>query len=479
MVPANTETDNLGEIGIVGKSDNPRKAFLHYVGFSRDPFAQPVAEQEYGFSGEDTFNVQEAAASYHDSKPTSVSSNLYPPTALFTPRSFYVDPLFSDRREGSTFDRLRTDGHAFIFGHPGTGKSTLRLALEAHLRGRPDGTLAVTYEPGRAVEREIGLLEKETAAESEEASAAAIRDATLQELAHELTVDLFIQIVEQFSSREAPPTSRQNRWLCNLILLAAPRLRGIIEKLSMGKEPASVWGFAELWRNLDRPIVRPVVRSKPMADWLGNLRAQRKEINPEMPTAIELWNMAVYVADMWGFGRIYILMDGLDTWWRKPADMLKLLNPILSMMPEFFDQQISLKCFLTLELKDVVINHYSVTSFSKNQLRFIVLQWSPGRLQAMLRERYRAGGSRRMSIADLVVPELREQIDTMLIEEAQGSPRRLLILMHELINAHIARGEYREPITLSEWQQAVMMADKLSPVDLKMKVAAENPGRNM
>ncbi len=135
----------------------------------------------------------------------------------------------------------------------------------------------------------------------------------------------------------------------------------------------------------------------------------------------------------------------------------------MTMMGEFEDQQVSLKCFLTLEMKPDLTQSMPAGDSIRSP-RFIVLAWSPERLQALLLERYRAGGSRRMSIADLMVPELQDRIDTMLIEEAHGSPRRLLVLIHELIEAHIARGGIAEPITMSDWQRAVMMADKRAPV---------------
>jgi hypothetical protein len=172
--------------------------------------------------------------------------------------------------------------------------------------------------------------------------------------------------------------------------------------------------------------------------------------------------MALSVADMWGFRRVFLLLDGFDTWWREPDDMLRLIKPFITMMGDFEDQQVSLKCFLTLEMKPSLTQSMPAGD-SLRSPRLVVLAWSPERLQALLLERYRAGRSRRMSIADLVVPELRDRIDAMLIEEAHGSPRRLLVLIHELIEAHIARGRLEEPITMADWQRAVNIADKRIP----------------
>lgn len=450
----NEDTQNLDQ---TTDTLSPRQEFLNYSGFKWDVLAQPTAEQEYGFSDVNTLRIPEQP----HTPPLEPRTDDIPPVFA---RAYYVDPQYDDRRKGSVFDELRAPGHAFVYGEPGAGKSTLRLALETHLRAFPDATLAVTYEPGRAVEEEVAAAIAAVGRGQEHAVVAdkAARDAHLRLLTAALTVDLFIQIVEQFGYRRTLPTDEQNRALSWLITTVEPRLKQVIDRLIRGKDSADLWGFAWLWRRLDRPIVQPVVRTPPLRNWLVSLSEtldQQAHDREEPLPAPAVWQRALDAARLWGFERVYIMVDGLDTYWRRPADMLNLFDPLLQLLPGLAARDVSLKAFLPLELQNGVTRRLPACGVSPDQTHVIVLEWTERRLQALLLARYRAAGSRRLSLSDLVDPALHDDIDELLIKAAAGSPRRLLLILHELVEIHVTREPVQRPITGDEFKEAVARAE--------------------
>ncbi len=456
MTSAAEQPDDTGETTLDASSApqhvTPRQRYLRYSGFKYDTFAQPNAEQEYGFSDRDTLWIPPLDEQALIPQPDDIP--------LVFPRAYYVDPRYSERREGSVFDELRAPDHTLVYGEPGAGKSTLRLAVETYARAFPNGTLVVTYEPGRAVESEV---EQAMAAAGQDADAAAT-DAHLRLLAAALAVDLFIQIIEQFGFRREPPTERQNDALCYLITTIEPRLKAVLQRLMRGEEPADLWGFAWLWRRLDRPIVRPVVRTPQMRDWFEALRRRGQTAGEALTSGAAMWQRALDTARLWGFGRVLVLLDGLDTYWRQPPDMLRLLDPLLRLLPRFAAQEVNLKAFLPRELEQHVAQRLEVYGVAAGEVRVIVLAWTDERLRALVLTRYRAARSRRLTLSDLVDEEdseLYERIDDMLIESARGNPRRLLLILHELIEAHIADPDrpVERPITRAEWDAAITRAE--------------------
>ena len=467
-----------------------RAQFLRRSGFQRDVFALQVAEQEYALASrpdaisapdrekwelaaaedhhqrerrlrqlfpslypmtDDGRNVEKRASrngqTGHTAAAESAANALpgpidWPAETSFSPRAFFVDPVYAGRAQGSIFSDLRRSQSTLVFGRPGEGKTTTRLALEAHVRTQPERTLIVTYEPGKA-------------------DSTPTLDDHLTRLVEQVAVDLFVQVVEQFAYRTRAPNARQTAGMAWLALFGGQPLDRVRDVLTRGQEPSAVWGFAELWRYLDRPIVRSVVRTERLRRWLSRLNACiAADAAPPLPPP-ERWQKAVGIVRSWGYRQIYVAIDGVDTWQRTPPAMMAVLDALLAETPHLARQRVYLKSFLPLELRPEVENKLAAAGLGAADCRLLTLNWERDRLEALIDARFRAAGSGRRRVGDLALTEAGDDIDALLIATADHSPRRLLTQLDQLLNVHLRRGEPDRPITAAEWQEAARITTQL------------------
>lgn len=433
-----------------------RRHFLIDNGFRRDTFAYQTAEQEYAHADRieldeppldaDTTHVSVNGSVYHMPAPPLLPDSASPtplpdpsrrrlaePKPLFSPLAFFVDPVYARRQDGFTLEDLRRRQHSFIFGRPGAGKTTTRFALEAHIRIEPRRTLNVTMEyAGRAATSAAGLS---------------------RHLVRAIATDLFVQVVEQFAHRQALPTARQDQAMLWLLARGGRELQRVFKRLLSERELSPTWGLAPLWRLLARPIVRPARRTELLTTWLASLDKRLAETQTAaMPAG--RWQSAVRAARVWNVETIFVAIDGVDTEQRTRRDMMSLLRPMLDKAPAFAAQGVYLKCFLPLELRDDVRQRLRRAGVADADAPFTNLEWDRARLNAVLMERYIAGGAARRTLADLVSSQL-DDIDERVLSAADGSPRRLVTLIDQLIAVHTARLPVQRSITTAEWQEAL------------------------
>lgn len=144
MPPQYTETDA-----------NPRAIYLlQTLGLEHDPFAYATAELELQINSDD------------------------PPFL-----TYFVDLPVAEG-QGSLLEALQQPGHAMVYGEIGSGKTTLRYALEAQCRGLTQRVLVVSQEMGKG--------------------GGEMAVPTLQTFTQALATDLFVQTIERFDTLPTP-----------------------------------------------------------------------------------------------------------------------------------------------------------------------------------------------------------------------------------------------------------------------------------
>jgi hypothetical protein len=113
--------------GIGMKSSAARASFLAALSLSRDPFAWASAEQEL-------------QASIYGAEPERLQSELIP---IFF--EYFTPPPIPIPEGRTLLGVLHDPGPACIYGERGSGKTMLRLALEAYIRLFPENTLVISH----------------------------------------------------------------------------------------------------------------------------------------------------------------------------------------------------------------------------------------------------------------------------------------------------------------------------------------------
>ena len=385
-----------------------RQVYLDTIGLTRgDPFALPVNEQELEF-------FPPAAPS--DARQPSFFDLVIPPPLSGLPH-MSVDESLKLLREPRT---------NLIYGVPGSGKTTLRWALDALLRQKPDRTLSVTY---------CSFPDQFEA------------DNHWQAIAQELAVDLFVQIVEQIES-STRPTPDQIAALRTQIVVGG--LTRLIDRILSDPPPSSLWGLGDYWPSVNRSTVRRVSSSPALVELLQHSRPPHDYLL--MPrTGREALIVGLEAAQLWGFDRVLVLVDGVDTPGHDQRSMQALIQPLIDALPDWEAHQMIFKFFLPRELQEPIVPMLQrvASRLTSPPLESIIGPWDDASLRRLLAQRFRAGGSRRVSFE--AGPELAGRLDDLLIKSAQGLPRRLLQLASRLIDQHAARDPHNRSFSLDDW----------------------------
>jgi len=385
---------------------NVRKNFMRRIGLDHDPFETPVAEQEL----------------------TRVQDLFY---------SYFSPPVLSSSHE-ELLKILRRPQPSFLLGRPGSGKSTLRFTLEADCRTVLDGTLAITCIFGEDIERPLS------------------HDEHGERLARAAAIDLTLAVIEQFNSIH-PPSKEQVEALQKIVPTGGRQLlrlmRALLEKIT---DPDTavidpVWGISREWKIIGKAPVKYVGASQELRNLLEQLigAGHEKQIGWE-----EFWQ-ALGAAEIWGFNRFFILMDGADTRQRDPKSMMELLTPLLGMLPSMAERNAYFKMFLPVELenniKTYLQTHRKVLPF---EIFFSIMEWDDATMRRLLAQRFRAAmprsGPRHTGLDSLAAPDL--NLDKKLIDTAKGSPRRLLKIVSDLIDIHLARDPGSIQFSRADWE---------------------------
>jgi hypothetical protein len=384
--------------GIGMKSSAARASFLAALSLSRDPFAWASAEQEL-------------QASIYGAEPERLQSELIP---IFF--EYFTPPPIPIPEGRTLLGVLRDPGPACIYGERGSGKTMLRLALEAYIRLFPENTLVISHP---------------------------LREDDPQILARDLAIDLFIQLMEQerWSAFLSPETKVP---LLHALLPAAPAIARVIARFLRDPSPEHPMGDALRWPALGRPVVRPLRLSPEARSFLEALRLD-PEAGLPLPPDPEIGFEAARIA---GFQRVLILIDDVDFGDRTPEAMEVRLQPLLERLPAWHRSGIDLKLFLPVSIRDRIAGRITVRPYLE-----AILEWDEEALRRLLIQRFQAAGSRRIGLEDRAEPGLREHLDALILRSARGSPRRLLQIVSALLDAHLARDPQDSLLRSEDWER--------------------------
>lgn len=354
--------------------------------------------------------------------------------------TYFVD-LPADASEDSLLDNLKQPGHAIVYGAAGSGKTTLRYALEAHSRAMVNRILVVSQPLGK------GNPEATTSSNY------------LPSFLEAFAIDLFVQVLEQFENLPQQPDAALINNLSCFWQRFIPNFRRTVERqlLQTSKPADTPTGISPIWW---RTWKRVVVQYTP---WT---QARRRFI--EAVLAVEGGKGETAVADLQairhgselahrlGYEHIHYLLDVADT---PQLDIPRLMKQ-LRVMEEWETAvsppiTLSFKLFLPERLqKNIQFTHTQLPAGLISPSFSAIISWKdPELLKALIANRFRSAGSWIRGLEVLSSQEIASELPDKLIEVAANSPRRLLQIIHMLLNIHASHAPDDPLISTQEWQE--------------------------
>ncbi|MEA4907017.1 MAG: hypothetical protein GYA58_14155 [Anaerolineaceae bacterium] len=402
--------------------------YLKRIGLNADPFRTPVAEQE--------ISASEDISEFYN----------------------YYYPNETPGQESTTPNWLRTESHHLIYGLPGAGKTTTRLNLELDCRTVLDGTLAVTDLFGQ-----------------EETEPVTIEDHVLR-IVQAAAVDLVIQVIEQVTPEDLPFSPQQLDLLRAQVRLGGVALQRMLHNLTeaISEQSHSIdalhksrAGLGIFWPRVGRYPVRYIGSSNALKQLLAVIRKPGRadwpiDLSPAAPPGFEALWQSVEAARAWGYQRIFILLDGVDARVREPAQMHRLVAPLIEHLVIFQEKKIYFKMFLPLEIKPLVAEQIERIPGLNSMVRDATIQWNQQTLHQLLIQRFRAAGSQTINSLDVLAgDDLERGLEQPIMELAQGSPRKMLTYVSQLINAHVSHRGDQLKIDRGDWDRMKKFARRL------------------
>jgi hypothetical protein len=273
------------------------------------------------------------------------------------------------------------------------------------------------------------------------------------QLARALAIDLFIQAIEKFNPLAPLPTADQIKALVSQVHRGGRLLERLARHIIEAPEPEHMLGLSQYWELARRPAVRHVARSPQLIELLQKVITLANESLSSELSGQEALQVGIQAARIWGFKQIFILIDGVDNQQISTSDMLALIRPLLGKMAEWQEQGVVLKLFLPLSLQSPVSKFVKTETKGLPLMPFTaIIRWSDEELKELLVTRFRAAQSRRLNFEDLAGVELQDQLDSLILKAAAGSPRRLISVISALVDAHVARDPEDVFITVDDWE---------------------------
>jgi hypothetical protein len=235
-------------------------------------------------------------------------------------------------------------------------------------------------------------------------------------------------------------------------------------------------GFVPDWEEFNlsaskysiRKIVsQSALKDNPVALLLADLNDASAEKNETAHTPKERVTAFLNLSRSIGFDTVQVLMDRMDEAEETENDPQKqadILEPLLAELPILELQGIAFKFLLSQEAHQIIISR---PSFRRDRLMNIevTVHWRIDRLKQLLDERLRVFSDHKVQELVQICVEgpkksqksnkyhlAGEQIETEMLDLAQGSPRRLLKAGQFLLDAHLSERGGRGLIGTEDWQ---------------------------
>jgi hypothetical protein len=392
---------------------NPRDIYLlQTLGLKHDPFAYATAELELQINSDD------------------------PPFL-----TYFVDLPVGEGKQGLLLEELQKPGHTVVYGEIGSGKTTLRYALEAQCRGLAQRVLVVS--------EELGKGDPETTVP------------TLQTLTQALATDLFVQTIERFDTLLSIPDASLTAALSRFWHQNIPNFhRSVTRHLQQGQPPDTPTGISPWWRTWKRVVVRYTPLTKARKQFLEQVLAlgkEKRERGTAVPSTTTL-QQGISLAQQLGYQQLYYLLDAADTPEFNITTLLNHLNQINGILPNISQIPLSLKLFLPQRTQAELQGFLSQTENRLISPSFsAIIQWNYSLLHALIENRFRSAGSWIRGIEVLASQESPVKLERELIQSAQQSPRRLLQILSLLINTHANRTAIEPTFTNADLKQTLQL----------------------
>lgn len=351
--------------------------------------------------------------------------------------SYFIDPpyqLTGKRVRQPLLDHLKVPQPGCVYGQVGTGKTAVKTMLEAECRALPEQTLVVSLGLGKG---EPGQLD----------------EALLwQRLTEALAIDLFVQVIEQFDSLQKVLKPKLVAELGHFWQTHISQFRRTVKRelLRTADESADI---STWWRVWDRPVIRytPLTagRRKFIEAILAAVLGQQQEIgNGRSP-----FQQGLKLAQKCRYERLYLLIDVPGGTRPNELDIAELLRFLFGLTD--LSLPIYYKLFFPQSFQPDA-EYLFVEENATLELFTAVLNWNqPAAFQKLLSHRFGTAGSWIRNLNTILETAVVAEINKLLRQEANQSPRFLLQTISRLIDSHANHAPDIFLITLDDWQRMV------------------------
>lgn len=353
--------------------------------------------------------------------------------------SYFIDPpyrLTGTQVRQPLLDHLRAPQPGCVYGLAGTGKTAVKTMLEAECRALPEQTLVLSLGLGKGepVQLDEALL--------------------WQRLAEALAVDLFVQVIEQFDQlqRVLKPTlvaELSHFWQAHVPQFGRTVKRELLRTKNETSD-ISTW-----WRVWDRPVIRytPLTAGRKQFVEAVLAETQGKRGKAGLTDGRSQFQHGLKLAQQCGYERLYLLIDVPGGIQPNELDIAELLHFLFDLT------DLSLPIYYKLFFPQSFQPDAEYVFVEENmtlELFTAVLNWNqPEPFQRLLTHRFRTAGSWIRSLNTIIEQPVVAEINKLLQQEANQSPRFLLQTISRLIDSHANHAPDIFLITLEDWRRMV------------------------